>query len=804
MKPVDNKSDLNIQIYISMHKESFVPEGNSLLCPIQVGTALSDSRFDNMLHDDDGDNISVKNKRYCELTAQYYAWKNIDDADYYGFWHYRRYFCFNQSEKADSWGNIEVESLDSDTLKRLSLEENSMRNIISEYDVIVPNYWECNEGKGVMTVAEHWMKHFPAEDLRILTDVIDEIAPKYKKSLTNVLYGNSAPFCNMFIMKKELFEEYSEFCFGILEEIEKITDHRNYSVEQYRLLGHIAERLLAVFVDYIKSKKKGIRILTLPTVLVRDTTPLSVVRPVFEKMNRISIALACDNDYTPITGVLLESIKRNMSPEYYYDVVIMHRNISEANQDILCSIFYNCGNATLRFADVSRNFKEYINVHVDRHLSVETYYRFMIMDIFRDYDRVLYLDCDMIVEDDLSELFATDMGENAIAAVRDIDFISASVDDSTKKLYNEQILKYIKIPEIYDYFQAGVIIFNINKIKELISSEELFSIALSRDWYYHDQDVLNYVFSGSVKYLDYKWNVYSLLESDSARSNLIKNHLPALIYSAYCDARKKPAIIHFAGVPKPWKNLSCDLAMKFWKYAKTSPYYEFLCQKLNEDHFLPYGSVVFTSDYKYEDNYGAPLFDIKFVSQLWSESYALIDFIYLSDHFRKEICSSTLLISVSCIENADKQKEIRINHFVFGKSDYGYLLNDNIGYSVIDSSTVRVFGRNIAKNEGFSWRVRELQSREFEKPTVIAQSSGYKNANASLDNIRFSPDSFVMGTNNVGIKNLANNVYSVSDVVSENEFLKYRIGEIEKSFSYKLGFGLTAIPRWLRGLTHKD
>lgn len=73
----------DIRIFIACHKPTYVPE-NPLLYPVQVGSALAKSHFEGMQRDDEGDNISVKNPEYCELTAQYWAWKNVS-CDYYGF-----------------------------------------------------------------------------------------------------------------------------------------------------------------------------------------------------------------------------------------------------------------------------------------------------------------------------------------------------------------------------------------------------------------------------------------------------------------------------------------------------------------------------------------------------------------------------------------------------------------------------------------------------------------------------------------------------------------------------------------------
>ena len=79
----------NVKIYISCHTDSAYRK-DEVFCPVQTGCAVPGHvRLDGMLHDDEGENISALNTMYCELTAQYWAWKN-QEADYYGFCHYRR------------------------------------------------------------------------------------------------------------------------------------------------------------------------------------------------------------------------------------------------------------------------------------------------------------------------------------------------------------------------------------------------------------------------------------------------------------------------------------------------------------------------------------------------------------------------------------------------------------------------------------------------------------------------------------------------------------------------------------------
>ena len=86
---------MDIKLFVCCHRPCEVP-GHPLLVPLQVGAALADGHFAGFVHDDTGDNISHKNRSYCELTGQYWAWKNAE-ADYYGFFHYRRYLYPDQT-----------------------------------------------------------------------------------------------------------------------------------------------------------------------------------------------------------------------------------------------------------------------------------------------------------------------------------------------------------------------------------------------------------------------------------------------------------------------------------------------------------------------------------------------------------------------------------------------------------------------------------------------------------------------------------------------------------------------------------
>ena len=119
----------DIKIFVSAHKPAVFPEGNSIL-PVQVGVAHAARRFNSTLHDDEGENISDKNPRYCELTAQYWAWKN-EDADYYGFCHYRRYFDFTDTpHQENDYGEIIDSYIDSQTIEKYGINDGDVSKAV--------------------------------------------------------------------------------------------------------------------------------------------------------------------------------------------------------------------------------------------------------------------------------------------------------------------------------------------------------------------------------------------------------------------------------------------------------------------------------------------------------------------------------------------------------------------------------------------------------------------------------------------------------------------------------------------------
>lgn len=560
----------NIKIFVSCHKKSYVPK-NDILIPIQVGAALATERFDGYLHDDEGENISDKNKSYCELTAQYWAWKNYD-ADYYGFFHYRRYLCFNRNYN-DVKGiyQLEFSDLGLENQEEICLSEDIMESCIKEFDVIVPiknnfenyyqNSWEQYEKS----------PHLHIGDLKKLYDVLITEYPEYKEAADLYLADSEAVFCNMFIMKKEYFNKYSEFMFNVLKKTERLIDFTNYSVDEYRVMGHLSERLLGIYVLYLSTKSNA-KIGELRMVKINNTEE-SFIAPAFPEKN-VAVAFSCSNHFAPYFGVLLNSIVLNSSEDSNYDIIVLVNPMSSVNRDRLMQIVAGHNNFSLRFFEISSLIKQY-KFSVKQHLALETWYRLFLPSIMTNYDKVLYLDCDMIVKEDIAKLYNTDISSYMLAAARDLAIIGLyNYEIGNAKKYIDSILE---LDEPYKYIQAGTVLLNLKMIREEYETDELLELGQSRAWEWSDQDVLNIIANGRVLILDQKWNV----EHDRARKRLNEmQRSPMQFYNEYLEARKDPKIIHYAGGEKPWNVVECDMSEYFWQYARTCVFYETIISRL--------------------------------------------------------------------------------------------------------------------------------------------------------------------------------------------------------------------------------
>ena len=565
----------DIRIFVSAHADTNYFDSD-VLQMVQVGSSRTQQRLPYCFYDDQGDNISNLNPMYCELTSQYWAWKNAD-ASYYGFCHYRRYFNFSDTRYPENdWGEIIEKSFDADAQMRYGLDDESIRRAIDGYDVITTEFKKLSSFPGETTTPiEHW--HAAAslydEDLIDTLAIVCELHPDYSDDVAAFASGETSCFCNMFIMRKEIFDDYCSWLFPILERFCETHDMSRYSRESLRTPGHLGERLLNIYLMHCQRLNPDLKMKQCQCVHFEDAAPLRQLSlpNVWETKYKpiIPVVFAADDSYAPMLATTIQSMLYNASDEYHYDIIVLTREMSRANQEAIRALATQLRTARVEFLFVDRLI-DVENLKTNNpHISVETYYRFLIQDALPDYDKVVYLDADLIVQDDISKLFAVDLGENMLAAVRDVDYLgNLNLKDTERLPYSKEVLG-MKDP--YDYFQAGVLVLNTKVLREEIPVSTWIEHSKDNRYIYNDQDILNACCEGRVVYLDPSWNV---MHDGCDRISNACRHAPVPVFEAYLDARTHEKIIHYAGSEKPWNTPRCDRIAEYWEYARMTSFYE--------------------------------------------------------------------------------------------------------------------------------------------------------------------------------------------------------------------------------------
>jgi lipopolysaccharide biosynthesis glycosyltransferase len=229
----------------------------------------------------------------------------------------------------------------------------------------------------------------------------------------------------------------------------------------------------------------------------------------------------------------------------------------------------------LDFIDVAEYIQGYNFFTANRDtITIETYFRFLIPHLFPKYEKIVYLDGDMICCTDVAELYDVDLGDHLLASSRDTGNIGDYHRPESKKrrYYNNEVLK-LSNPD--NYFIAGMLVMNIPAFRNQFTVKELLDFAVSREWRAHDQDVLNVLCQNETLLLPIAWD-YTHDDESAA-------YLPALLKKEYDDTKKAPKIVHFPGERKPWVNaVNVPYFELFWKYATRTPFIDLILERMAE------------------------------------------------------------------------------------------------------------------------------------------------------------------------------------------------------------------------------
>lgn len=251
----------------------------------------------------------------------------------------------------------------------------------------------------------------------------------------------------------------------------------------------------------------------------------------------INVGIACDDNYARYAGVVVASILINALPETSLALYILDGGISEENKEKIKSLT-SIKPCEINFVPIDESlFEDYKKIKTHSYISIATYYRLKLATLLPNIDKIIYFDCDMVVNRDLSSLFRINIEEAVIAGAQDINFRMLKKNSS--------------------YVNAGMVVMDLKKIRDE-NIEDLFleyTKAHIDTIKMGDQEILNEVLQGRIKVIDPRWNVQT------------SNFTNRSIYT------KEPWIIHYVGQQKPWKYGNWNYHTEYYyKYLSFTPW----------------------------------------------------------------------------------------------------------------------------------------------------------------------------------------------------------------------------------------
>ena len=272
----------------------------------------------------------------------------------------------------------------------------------------------------------------------------------------------------------------------------------------------------------------------------------------------VNVCFVTDEGFCMPSAVTITSILKNRAKSYVYNIYVLGYQLSEDSKRKLESI--RADNFYVRVIDASNSeiIKRYRFTSKTVHVTPAALLKFFIPQYLDFLDKVLYLDGDMVVQTDLLELYNIDIRGRYAAVVKDI--VSTFAWHKKEVSYSSPY-----------YFNSGMMLLNLSEMRKDAISSRLIDYRIGGKNFYMDQDALNVVFGGNVRFISPCFNFMNKL-MDEKGAMWLSAFYNEYISENFRKSYKKAHVIHFASSKKPWYNRLPYLTELFLKYYKLSPY----------------------------------------------------------------------------------------------------------------------------------------------------------------------------------------------------------------------------------------
>lgn len=276
-------------------------------------------------------------------------------------------------------------------------------------------------------------------------------------------------------------------------------------------------------------------------------------------MDKINIIFATDENYAQHAAVAIASILCNTAYPSNIHFYIIDDNIDDDNKNKLQNTVLKF-NSNINFVNISENSLN--QVFVSGSITRAAYFRLTIPNILpKSVNKVIYLDCDLIVLGDIINLWNIDMCQKPIAATADFGILS-----SNGKRYEKEV--NLNWKKEYSYFNSGVLLIDVMLWRKNNYADKLIELVQTHKFRHHDQDVLNYLFMNNWTLLPLYWNVIPPVFNMNL--SIIKHKT---MRQKALHALNNICIIHYAGGYKPWEyKIYKGFNEKYYEYLAKTEY----------------------------------------------------------------------------------------------------------------------------------------------------------------------------------------------------------------------------------------
>lgn len=261
--------------------------------------------------------------------------------------------------------------------------------------------------------------------------------------------------------------------------------------------------------------------------------------------NVIPIFFAIDDGYIPFLAVAIKSLIENASKEYEYIIKVLHTNVKENNVRKIKK--FETENVNIEFVNLSYYIKKVQDkLYTRDYYTNTTYFRMFLPELYPQYDKVLYLDSDIVVLGDISQLYNTEIGTNLVAAAPD-DIIQYN------KVFQEYAEKVVGVVKYQNYFNAGILLMNLDQLRKFNFQDKfLYLLGTVKFSVAQDQDYLNRLCKGRVTLINSQWDVMPVVNRKINKEDI--------------------KIIHYNFAYKPWRFEDVQYKEYFWEYARKTEF----------------------------------------------------------------------------------------------------------------------------------------------------------------------------------------------------------------------------------------